>query len=538
MASPVRLARRAAREHWPALAAFTVAAAIRAVAVLGYPTILWFGDTVGYLRTATTLFPSGTRPSGYSLLLLALRPLHSFVAVVTVQHVIGLLTAALLYAVVWRHARRARPARRLAPSALGTLVAAPVLFDGYQIELEHLGLSDSLFTFLVVAAAAILLWNPGVTWRTAAAAGLLLGGAAVTRAVGLPLLLIVLAWLLLRRRGRRAAMPPAAALTAAFLVPVLLYMSWFAVAHERFALTTTDRVFLYGRTTDFADCSIIRPRPGLARLCPKPPPKDVSPAYAALWTEQSPFLGIPGGKGGGNDLAGEFAMAAIRAQPGDYARVVARDTFRAFEWERRVYPSPWTFRKYEFPARSEKLTARQAKVARAYARAAGPRPVNEPYAGWMRAYQDHVHLPGTVLGVLLLAAVAGAVARRRPERVALPWLLSLGLLVVPAATADFDYRYVLPAAPLGALAAALAFVPGRRDAATAPRDEGRDRAAGEPPAAPVPASTMVSDGGAAPGTGPPAEAPPARPRRERPAWRARGRRTPADRSRRPAAGPG
>ena len=39
----------------------------------------------------------------------------------------------------------------------------------------------------------------------------------------------------------------------------------------------------------------------------------------------------------------------------------------------------------------------------------------------------------------------------------MPWLISLALIVEPAATAEFDYRYVLPAVPFACLAAAMAF---------------------------------------------------------------------------------
>lgn len=89
--------------------------------------------------------------------------------------------------------------------------------------------------------------------------------------------------------------------------------------------------------------------------------------------------------------------------------------------------------------------------------------VVRPYAGWAHAYRRWIYLPGTLLGAMLLAAAAGIIPGRRPRRRALlPLLLSIALLVVPAATADFDYRYVLPAVPLAALAAGLAFIPRHR----------------------------------------------------------------------------
>ncbi|MDL4776202.1 hypothetical protein [Actinomadura xylanilytica] len=468
------------RAHAVLAGALAAAVLLRLVAVLGYPSALWFGDSVGYLRSAINLEPSRTRPSGYSLLLWLLRPLHGLVAVVTVQHLLGLATGVVLYALARRHVRAAWPRPEWLPGVLGTAVAVPVLFDAYQIELEHLLLSDTLFTFLVVSLVAVLLWRPDVTGWTAVCAGLLLGMAAVTRTVGLPLLALVLGWLVLR--GRRAALVPAVALTAACLLPVGLYMSWFHAAHRQYAMTTAGNVFLYGRAVGFADCRIIKPRPALVRMCPHTPPVGISPAYASLWTDRSPFASMPGGKSGGNELAGEFAYAAIRAQPADYAWIVLRDTARAFTWERTVYPSPWTFRKYEFPSRAKPLADRQKKVARAYSGFTGPQPVVEPMAGWMRGYQHRMRLPGSILGLLLLAGASGMLFVRGTWRQALlPWLTSLALLVVPAATADFDYRYVVPAFPLGALAALLAFVRGRRPAGragkrtrrTAPRTSAR-----------------------------------------------------------------
>jgi hypothetical protein len=81
----------------------------------------------------------------------------------------------------------------------------------------------------------------------------------------------------------------------------------------------------------------------------------------------------------------------------------------------------------------------------------------------MRAYQKAARLPGTALLVILLVPPALAITRRgRDPKWLVPWSAAVLLLVTPAAVAEFDYRYVLPAVPLACLAAALA---GRRDVA-------------------------------------------------------------------------
>jgi hypothetical protein len=85
--------------------------------------------------------------------------------------------------------------------------------------------------------------------------------------------------------------------------------------------------------------------------------------------------------------------------------------------------------------------------------------VVNPFAVAIRVYERYFWLPGTVYGLILLAGLGGIVLgrHRRGGEALLPWLCSVVLIVAPAATAEFDYRYVLTAVPFGCLAAALAF---------------------------------------------------------------------------------
>jgi uncharacterized membrane protein YhaH (DUF805 family) len=116
-----------------------------------------------------------------------------------------------------------------------------------------------------------------------------------------------------------------------------------------------------------------------------------------------------------------------------------------------------------------------AALAERYERGPLTVTVAEPYAGWMRAYQHVAYLPGAFLLVVLLVPPAAVLIRlrargRRGSAAGRDggdglaswaiWLTAVALLAAPAATAAFDYRYVLPAAPLACLAAALTVVRG------------------------------------------------------------------------------
>jgi hypothetical protein len=488
------------RRHRWFLAVLALGTVLRALAMLGYRPALWFPDSYTYIVTVFKPRPDLVRPAGYSMFLKLLEPLHAFGAVTAAQHLLGLATGILIY----------RAARR-APRWAATLATVPVLLDAYQIELEHLLVSDTLFMFLVVAAVALC-----VTRRTAtiAAIGLLLAAATLTRTVGQPLIVVLAAWFALHHRLGPAHEPirpadgsigpatvrkrptvrkspdarkrlavrirsavrikPAAVLLAAALVPILAYGAWFHVTYQRVGLVGANGVFLYARTMSFADCARMDPPPDLKVLCDPRPPEQRPPSQEYIWAKDAPLVLRPGitFSKENDDLAVRFAMLAIVTQPLDYAASVLEELGRSFTWGRPIYPDAEIYGYYQFPATAPGPPGRYpaqvgAEYAKLYEQGAIGTEIVEPFAGWLRAYQSMVRLPGPVLlGILLVPPVAAIARRREGRRLAagpawlVPWSVAVALLITPAAAAEFDYRYVLPAVPLACLAAAQSLGPG------------------------------------------------------------------------------
>ncbi len=444
-------------------AALVPAFLLRVDAELGYRWQSWFNDSFSYVRAAVTLTPGTTRPSGYPVYLWLLSPAHSYLLVTASQHLMGLLVAVMIYALA-RH-------RFAAPAWAAVLATLPVLYDGFEIQLEHLVMADTLFLFLVTAAVTLLLWSPRPSWRACLAAGLLLGVSSTVRPTGLPLLAVFIVYLAIRlfpggRWRWRSFGKPAALLAAcavACAVPVAGYGAWYKSAHGEFAMTDSDGVFLYSRVMTFADCSRMAPPTDLLPLCTAVPPDQRPIAQAYIWTAASPLtrLSVPEFSPAANTLAERFAVRAIEAQPLDYARVTWDDTVRSFGWDRDVFPDPQTYDAYLFGDQSLAVPYSPYRgypsAAAYYARGNPATVIVSPFAEIIRGYQRYAWLPGTVYGVILLAGLAGIVFRwRRAGRGALlPWLCSVALIVAPAATAEFDYRYVTTAVPFACLAAAM-----------------------------------------------------------------------------------
>jgi hypothetical protein len=457
----VRRGAAALRTHARANPLFTVVLAVavllRAVTMLGYRPIMWFNDSYEYVAAALRLEPYVIRPDGYSFFLLLLEPLHSFALVAGLQHLMGLAIAVMIYAVLRRKFRL--------PKWGATLAAVPVLFDAYQIQLEHLVLSDVLFTFLMVTALTLLLWHDSPSWRVTALVGLLLSMATLTRTVGLPVLLVAIGYLVIRRVGWR----PLTAALLACAIPLLAYSTWFYSWHGKFNTTNSSGIFLYSRTMDFADCGRFKPPVEEIPLCTEVPPAERPMATQFyIWSERSPLHRLPGKTFDEtkNQLASDLAKRAIVAQPGDYAQTIAKDFFRVFEWRRTTFPDKLTYSMYEFGTKEKGLPnwvsvkgGTAASDARLYERGRASTDIAEPFAAVIRGYQDVFYMRGSMLGAILLIGLAGMIPlwRRLGGVAMLPWITAVGLLLAPAATAEFDYRYVIPTVPLACLAAAITF---------------------------------------------------------------------------------
>ncbi len=237
------LAARAWSGHRLFIIVLIPAVLLRLDAELGYRWQAWFNDSFQYVQNTVHFQLDPTRISGYSIWLKILQPFHTYAVVTILQHLMGLSVGVMVYALA-RHRFRA-------PAALATLAAVPVLYDGFEIQLEHLIMADVPFLFLIMLAVTLLLWDPVPSWRRCLLVGALLGVAEVVRSVGLPLLAVFAVYMIIRRVSWRKV---AATIVVCFL-PVVGYAAWFELEHGQFAMTDSTGVFLYSRVMTFAECS-------------------------------------------------------------------------------------------------------------------------------------------------------------------------------------------------------------------------------------------------------------------------------------------
>jgi hypothetical protein len=483
----------AVRHHWLVSILLVAGLVLRVLAQIGYRPALLYVDSLKYLYGASP----GSDPLGYRVVLKVILLFGDLGTVAAIQHLLGLAMAVALYLVLLR---------RGVPVWLSAVAVAPVLLDGYQLQMEQTIMPDVWFEALIVAGLAVLLWRPVLTPRFAIAAGLILGASATVKALGEFLVLPVLVYLLAAGGGPRRMVRVSAALIAAFALPILAYcgINYARTGHFWLARQQT----LTGRLAAAADCSTLK-LPAQARpLCPTPAQQQAlgPDGLEHLWA-LSPLYATHVPLGTRGALIGDIKSAVVQQQPWRVAGSILGDSLRLFAPTRQAtpwvtpiarwqfqdgYPTypPWTnicpAGQLSAKACLTEQQAKRKKVApvtdlllrpggtlvagvqrtgggvfepRALSSSYGGRAqVSRPVAAFLRTYQlDGGYTPGPLLALAALAGLAGSVlalflVRRagdtRRRQLALGCLLFTGTAAVVLLIPDvyeFSWRYALPA---------------------------------------------------------------------------------------------
>ncbi len=456
--------RQAAGRFWPAgppgyvLAGLLLAGVgLRLVAVIGWwPTASTLDD--GYqLYAESNPFADPQHPAGYGLIVAALGALTREVAVpVLLQHLVGIASALLLFAATRRVARS---------EWAGLLPAAIVLLNPDQIFLEHSIMSESwaVLTVSVGLYAVVRAFDdPDPWWRwPALAGGALALGVAIRTAGLLAIPVAVLALLLCRPQPfaawRRHWQAPVAAAGVAAAV-LLGFATANATFGDRFGLGPSQGWYLYGRAAQFADCDRFTPPPGTEVLCEDTPASDRQGAYYYLFDPAAPAPRAYGGFGERDELVGEWAKRAIRAQPGDYLSTTW-EYLRAY-WLSGLTPAGGTNLDPQLDFTAESLF--EAEIERSLESFYDPFTVDRDQPGleFLRGWQEVFRFGGTALAVTTVLTLIGLFVGGRRSRVGvlLFGIGGLALLVAPVLTGNYVGRYTVPMAGPLVAASAIALV--------------------------------------------------------------------------------
>ena len=431
---------------------------LRIVTFLAYRPALIYFDSTRYLDRLHDLQPGLVRPSGYPIFLWLLPTEWKLAIVPAVQHLFGLAIAVLIYSVL------VRLGVRRTWSALAT---APVLLDGYQLNIEQYILSEALFEMLLVSACVLLLWRRPPSPIAAAAAGLAIAGAILTRSSAMLVVVPAVLGLVFLRppRGRFVA------LGVALLVPIVAYAAWFKSEHGSYALNGFGGQFLYARVAPFADCDEFDVPHEERGLCETTPPDERPAIDVYMWNnKRSPLYRLGLEREERVEVGGRFARRVILHQPLDYAVEVGADFLYGF-WpthsERRRDPpvSRWQFQR-EFPVYRDR-ESETAEILRADGYSEGV--ADRTLTGFLRIWQRFVYTYGPLLLICLVLGLVAAAgigrARGSGLRTAsfLFTFVALAVYGVSVAAGEFTWRYQLPLLvllpPAGALG--LAALTGR-----------------------------------------------------------------------------
>jgi hypothetical protein len=466
------------RRHWLLLVLLAGGITLRVLVWLAYEPALLYIDSFRYLGNLDALRPTDLNPLGYTVVLKALLSLGGLAFVETVQHVLGVLLAVSLYALTLRLTSR---------PWLGALVAAPVLLDAYQLQIESMLMSEVWFQALLVGTLWALLGRGEPTWWRAGVAGVLLGLAVVTRTIGFTLVMPMVAYLLLvggtwRRRGgwKRIGARTAAGVLGVLAV-LFPYSAYFYSQAGYWGLTGATNNVLYGRTASIADCDELPPDDaGLQLFCPDVPLEErYGVDYYTHYVYGDPNWppeGLPDDRSK-EELASQFAREVIRNQPVDFVVSILRDFAKNFDPIKQTHHNDVPVQRWQFqltyPYYNVGDSSLEAYNETTYAYDGTPPRANPDLTAFLRAYQlGGGYTWGPVLAVFtvlgLLAALGVGRTRRAGLRAAAFLATGSGsIILLGAASFEFSWRYQLPALVLLPLGGALGLA-----ALLRPRDPG------------------------------------------------------------------
>jgi hypothetical protein len=447
------------RLHWMLLVVLVIGAGLRVLTVLAYQPAILYVDSFGYLDNLHDLRPDMLRPIGYDLILKLVLPLGGLRAVAVVQHLLGLGMAVVIYELLLRHG-----ARRW----LAALATAPVLLDGYQVQIEHNVMPDVWFQALLV----VLIWM--LTWRGlprpwhAASAGVLIGFAVIVRLVGITMLVPAVAYLIVagslwaRRTGWRQIGLRAAAMAAGFAIVLTGYAGYYRIVTGVWGISGASDGVLYGRAAVIADCEQFSPGTPERAVCPAEPPDHRFGVDYYVHDPASPALAVALPPGASMDATqASFARTVFANQPLDLAVAVLTDFAKGFRPVRVDDVNDVPVQRWYFQTSYPYFGIQDRVDARAFQFGGVPIGVNPSLARLLRGYQLTVgYTPGPVLGLALLAGLLGGFgignARRSGIRAASLLVAGLGVTVLMTAAAfEFSWRYQLPGLVLLPMAGAL-----------------------------------------------------------------------------------
>ncbi len=460
-----------ARQHWLLTVLLAVGLVLRVLAQIAYRPALLYIDSMKYLFGA---YP-GNDPVGYQAVIKPLLLAGNLGLVVAIQHLLGLAMAILLYLVLLR---------RGAPRWLAALATAPVLLDGYQLQIEQNIMPDVMFEVCIVAGLAALLWSPRPRTALVIVGGLALGASATARQVGEIFILPALAYLLVALPGWRARMAQGAVLCVAFLVPIAAASLGNYVIMHRFGLAPYAGGSTYGRMAAAADCQTLVLPSYERSLCPTVKQQGFGPDWLDHG-QGSPikiFL-APAGMSNAT-VVNVFDRQVLLQQPDRVLAAIGKDAVKLFALTRVTDPGDTSIGRWQFqgayPQYPPYMVIRGGQViftsftspgtvlsvyGTAEYRGGSPVAVR-PLAAFLRDYQlGGGYTPGPLLLLMTLAGLVGtlsllrrrATTGQRDAARACLLMFTAGISVLLVSDAfEFSWRYQLPALVTLPAAAALA----------------------------------------------------------------------------------